>query len=430
MGNSMTHPKVVDKLTHFKCLLPNPNSINQANLLSFSPIDEQQTNRTRKNNKPKISISHQLSLTSGPAVQPTGRMPREVQLPKSRVDSVVRDGPDRHYVQKRNTASIYLTSVGQRRHEPQSAHSSRGLLPPAVGIPPIWPVAFASQIDEEFYQSRNSKKGNRSTTETVEIVRAEPTAAFRSEATEGKLFKTDPVSSIPMTERGALFESKQDDQKDFLSSSQIFKSIMSQNPKETERREEGIEPLKPSQSPWAMAHKATKSSKTPGDLTTKPSVVADSSRDGIFTSRLNSMKAREFIYTEENPPGMLEESQQRTLRSARGELVEIMDGPRMVSEINPELSRKQPSITYEDLLKKSKPHQPRKEPKQHQQVTFQKRKESSASNVSRQSKHNNEGWRLDSINQKLAAHKKIQSQLSHGLMMTSTGNLYSIFLQS
>lgn len=428
MGNKLTDSKLIQKICHFVQHDPSSAQVCQLNKMKLAKIGEESSQRQRHKNQKKVSISSQLAASSTALHRPT-KVPLDSYSKGTTIDPIIRDGGSAIVKSNKNTDS---NKYEQRRHR----------LPPAVGVPPVWQTVYGSIIDKELYYSGFAKPDNRSTRDTqnhADVIEQIYTGAIaqkdqiETEYKHPRIFRTEPMSSMHLTDRGIIFESKNesnmDDNRDFLSSSQIFRSMMNhQNLKEADSQQEFYQNNTNPQVPSVSHYKDKKSFRTPGELTTKPSTIAETSKD--YSAKMNSARPRDqFIYTEENP-----QASHKFIDTGRSEHPQFIDSHRENSNNLRSIDFYQPSS-----YRKTEGNAPQmnqqltnetEKKKKHQQVTFQKRKDSNASQSSRHSKYSNEGWRIDSINQKLATHKKIKDELSHGLMMTSTGNLYSIFLKS
>lgn len=432
LGNKLCEQKIIQKVSGFKQHQPNSCFVDHSNYLIFEKIPQTESQRTRKVNKPKVSISQAISQQENTGIKPS-QLPLIRNDGANRFDSLVKDTESK-LTNKGPYQSRVRTEIG--RETEQRFPISR-LIPPAFGNPPIVQTIYGSTIDMETYLIGLPKVDNRSTKDTGILNLDERTSSNRvyktfsqgAEFRDPILYQTDPISSIPMTEHRTRVENNeeayhqaQENAQDFLSSSQMFTSlIQNQTKPDADLRIESKRSL------WSgLKGKATKSFRTPGDLTTKPSTIAESCHD--LTARLNTLIPRDqFIYTEENPNP--ERGSKDILKSelSRG----FMESQRDNQTNSGSIEFYQPTSQrgYEGSKNSHQSLSQREKSKKVQQVTFQKRKDSTTSNASRQSKYSNEGWRIENINKKIETQKKLKDELSHGLMMTSTGNLYGIFLK-
>lgn len=432
-GNRLCEPKIIQKVSGFKQHQPNSCLVDHSNYLIFEKIPQTESQRTRRVNKPKTSISQVISQQENTATK-SGLLPLIRNDGANRFDSLVRDAECK-LTNKGPYQSRGRIDIGR---EAEERFPLGRLIPPAIGNPPIVQTIYGSTIDMETYLIGLPKVDNRSTKDTGNLNLNERNSSNRvfktfiqgSEFRDPILYQTDPISSIPMTEhRGRVEKTEeanhqvQENAQDFLSSSQMFTSLI-QNQTKPDGADLRIESKR---SLWSgLKGKATKSFRTPGDLTTKPSTIAESCHD--LTARLNTMVPRDqFIYTEENPNQ--ERGSKDILKSelSRG----FMESQRDNQTNSGSIEFYQPTSQrgYEGSKNSYQALSQREKSKKTQQVTFQKRKDSTTSNASKHSKYSNEGWRIENINKKIETQKKIKDELSHGLMMTSTGNLYGIFLK-
>ena len=462
--------KILTKIANMAIQRPSSLAIDDDNKLRFTDVMHY-SNRAcaRTVNRPKTSISKQIAtLASNDAnsmaatrLDAAGDL-RNAETPNSRVDSMIRDSPfsgSRHSAILSSTRR--LVDQGHNKYYHGQSRGNSAWPQPASGIPPVQQAVWGDTQDEKRYFMRDQYYQQTSFSSIKQMPRmATPLASFTEQKNglpsfrqDSVIFKTEPVMPSPDNNiYGYLIndsvkkfaDNKADNMSSYhiLADSSVIQEKVNNGPSMNEsiNDQQVKSPIVPLP---RTAFKDSRLIKTPGGMTTAASTRLETSTPGSLTARLDAVQHQaSYIYTEENlelsKPGIDDGDRLEHARHRDGSVV--LDESSSHGDLHRSVLHRPVNLSGRGQWKQdigTRPesyvkNRPSKQQRKTNQVTFEGRKDSIVSQTSKrshQSSTSSHGWRIDKISQKLDSHKRMTDQVSHGLMMTSTGNLYSMFFE-